>query len=284
MEDDDFPKTGGWTSAPRTFLVERHVADTMATAHWHDHVEVNLLLDGRMTYLFNGRQQQVEAGRMVLFWAAIPHQTIAVTSDAPLVCIYLPLVDFLALPIERASREAIMQGEFVAEPEAQTNAASEASKWVDEWEAGGEARRQLVVDEVKLAIRRLVLDHAEKKGAPNAASVPVTPAIRHTQRLTALINDRFSEALTLASISRDACIHPTTANRAFNDVLGIPVMEYLIRYRLSRAMQQLADTQDPIIDIAHNCGFGSNTRFYDVFRQRVGTTPRQFRLSTRGHG
>lgn len=277
---NELMKTDDPALSSRAFLIERHVADTMAAAHWHDHVEVNLLLDGSMTYLFNGRQEQVEACRLVLFWAAIPHQTIAVTPNAPLICIYLPLVDFLALPIDRASREAIMQGAFMAEPARRQGNPPAMAKWVDEWEAGDEVRRQLVVDEARLAVRRLVLDHAAQESVPKTATPPVTPAIRHTQTLTAYINARFSEALTLSSLAGEARIHPTTANRAFRDVLGISVMEYLTRYRLSRAMQQLANTNEAIVDIAHDCGFGSSTRFYDIFKQRTGTTPRQFRLAT----
>ena len=72
------------TLARGDFLIERHIATAMPAAHWHDHVELNLLLEGEMTYLFNGRREEVEAGRLVLFWAAIPHQTITITITPPL--------------------------------------------------------------------------------------------------------------------------------------------------------------------------------------------------------
>lgn len=277
----EFDETGEWTDSPRTFLIERHLADTMRTAHWHDHIEVNLLLGGDMTYLFNGRQEHVKAGRFGLFWAAIPHQTIFVTPDAPLICIYLPLADFLALPIGKASRQAIMQGAFVLQGARDPVSACVASRWADEWESGSELRRQLVFDEVKLAVRRIVLDQAEKDEVTSEPAIPVNPAVRHAQLLTDLINTHFAEKVTLTSLARLAGIHPTTLNRAFRDVLGISVMEYLTRYRLARAMQRLAETDEAIMEIAHGCGFGSNTRFYDIFMRRVGTTPRKFRLAAR---
>lgn len=273
---DDFLETGEWTQSPRAFLIERHMADTMRTAHWHDHIEINLLLDGSMTYLFNGRQEYVEAGRLVLFWAAIPHQTIFVTPDAPLICIYLPLVDFLALPIGKTARQAVMQGAFITQRTRQQMTSVTATQWIDEWEAGCGARRRLVLDEVKLAVRRLSLEHMDNGAAPNRPGSPVNTGC--VQLLTELISAQFAGPLTLASLSKAARVHPTTASRAFRDVLGISVMEYLARYRLTRAMQRLAETDDPIVEIAHDCGFGSQARFYDVFKQRTGTTPRQFRL------
>jgi len=280
MTDDHFSRSGEWAGSPRSFLIERHTADAMSAAHWHDHVEINLLLDGAMTYLFNGRQERVEAGRLVLFWAAIPHQTILVTPEAPLICAYLPLADFLALSIDKRARQAIMQGAFVVEPRRRETTPATVSAWVEEWGRGDPVRRQLIADEAKLRVRRLILDHADNRGlSVVAAATPVSPAIRHSEVLTDLINRHFSEPLNLVDLGRRANVHPTTANRAFRDVLGISVMEYLTRYRLARAMQRLAETEDSILEIALDCGFGSSSRFYDIFKQRTGTTPRQFRLS-----
>ena len=42
-------------------------------------------------------------------------------------------------------------------------------------------------------------------------------------------------------------------------------------------MQRLADTDEPILQIAYDCGFGSTSQFYELFRKRIGATPRQFR-------
>jgi AraC-like DNA-binding protein len=254
--EEETSVSGKWVASPRNFLIEQHVADTMTSAHWHDHIEINLLLEGAMTYLFNGKQEQVVAGRLVLFWAAIPHQTILVTPDSPLICVYLPLVDFLALPIDVTARQDVLQGAFVHQAGPSEGISASGARWVREWSGDGEARRSV-------------------------AAASTSPSIRHAQALTELIGRQYSEALTLHSIAKLARIHPTTANRAFRDVFGISVMEYLTRFRLSRSMQRLAETDDPIVQIAHGSGFGSTARFYHVFKQRTGSTPRQFRMAAR---
>lgn len=263
------------------FLIERHIADAMSAAHWHNHVELNFLMEGQMTYIFNGRQEQVDAGRLVLFWAAIPHRTIAVTSNAPLICIYLPLVDFLSLPIDRNVRQAIMQGRFSADTRPYPADAVLLPQWVADWEHGDMARRRLILDEVKLRIRRFVLDAPDdnhdfaRRRSPPAASI----AVQRTETLTDLIHTRYCESVSLPMLAGLAGIHPSTANKIFHSVLGISVNEYLTRYRLARAMQQLAETNSPILQIAYDCGFGSASRFYDIFKRRTGTTPRLFRSS-----
>jgi len=279
--EEETSVSGKWVASPRSFLIEQHVADTMTSAHWHDHIEINLLLEGAMTYLFNGKQEHVGTGRLVLFWAAIPHQTILVTPDSPLICVYLPLVDFLALPIDVTARQDVLQGAFVHQAGPSEGISASGARWVREWSGGDPARRQLVIDEVALGVRRLILDHADGEARRSVATASTSPSIRHAQALTELIGRQYCEALTLHSIAKLARIHPTTANRAFRDVFGISVMEYLTRFRLSRSMQRLAETDDPIVQIAHGSGFGSTARFYHVFRERTGSTPRQFRMAAR---
>jgi AraC family transcriptional regulator, melibiose operon regulatory protein len=267
------------------FQVERHIANAMGSAHWHDHVEVNLLLNGQMTYLFNGRRQHVEAGRLVLFWAAIPHRTIAVEDGAPLVCVYLPLIDFLALSIDRQVKQSVMQGMFLSDLRPDPADSATAVRWAADWQQATEVRRRLIADEVRLRVRRVALDRLDapaRVGAHPRAGPPGGQAsVRHAEALAELINRHHAERLTLESLAEMAGIHPSTANKSFRRVLGVSVNEYLIRYRLARAMQRLADTDEPILQITFDCGFGSSSQFYDAFRQRAGTTPKAFRSSVR---
>ncbi|WP_267553794.1 helix-turn-helix domain-containing protein [Rhizobium rhizogenes] len=272
---------GEWIGSRGQFLIERHTADAMAAAHWHDHVEVNLLLEGEMTYLFNGRQEQVEAGRLVLFWAAIPHQTIAVTANAPLVCAYLPLVDFLALPIDGEARQAIMQGRFLREGNRETPDTIMVPRWEKEWRTGSAVRQRLIVEEVRLRMRRLILDNSESADSTISIS-PVSSGgqtVRYVETLTNLINSQYANPISVTDLAGLAGIHASTANKAFRSVLGISVNDYLTRYRIARAMQRLTDTNDPVLQIGFDCGFGSSSRFYEIFKERTGTTPRQFRES-----
>ena len=270
-----------WIGAKGEFLIERHTADTMTSAHWHDHIEINLLLEGTMTYLFNGRQEQVDAGRLIVFWAAIPHQTIAVSDNAPLVCIYLPLTDFLSLPIDRDARQSIMQGRFLVERNLETTDFMSLPRWETEWRSGSDTRRRLVAEEVRLRMRRLILDQVEIESVEPTASPAslASHAVRHVEQLIDLINARYADPISVPDLADLANMHPTTANKAFRTLLGMSVNEYLTRYRITRAMQRLTDTDDPILQIGFDCGFGSSSRFYEIFKERTGTTPRRFRES-----
>ena len=260
------------------FEVEQHIAEPMSAAHWHDHVELNLLVSGEMSYLFNGREERVEAGHLVLFWAAVPHRTIEVEAGSPLICIYLPLAEMLSLPIEREAKQAVMQGSFLVAAGADALDVALASRWVADWTRGNNAIRRIIEEEVKLRVRRMLLSPlAVRPTARSGTGTAGRSQVRRAEELIELINRHYAEPLSLTRIAGMAGIHPSTATAAFRSVLGISLNEYLIRYRLAQAMHRLADTADPILDVAFSSGFGSTSRFYDLFKRRTGRSPNQFR-------
>ncbi|QEN85804.1 helix-turn-helix domain-containing protein [Labrys sp. KNU-23] len=265
-----------------SFHVESHVAGAMDAAHWHDHVELNLLLEGHMTYLFQGRRETVEAQRLALFWAAIPHRAIEVAPGSRLICLYFPFQDFMALPLAGSIRKAVMHGAFLRVAQIDTTDATTFQRWVDEWPGAAPARQRLLLDEACLRIRRLALDPLEASDSARhdgggERREGRSPSLDHAERMIEIINLRFGEELSIAAITAELGIHQTTATSAFRRVLGMSINEYILRFRLSQALHLLADTDRPILDVAYACGFGSASRFYDVFRARTGVTPRQFR-------
>ena len=55
-------------------------------------------------------------------------------------------------------------------------------------------------------------------------------------------------------------------------------MEFLTQQRLARSQHLLAMTDRTILDIALDSGFGSQARFYAVFKEYCKQTPREYRL------
>ncbi|MER3484247.1 MAG: hypothetical protein C4332_14975 [Meiothermus sp.] len=51
------------------------------------------------------------------------------------------------------------------------------------------------------------------------------------------------------------------------------VLEYLTQHRLAHAQRLLATTDQPVLEIAFEAGFGSSSRFYAVFEEKVGSHP-----------
>ena len=79
----------------------------------HNEIEVNLLTAGSLTYLFGGHRTTIEAGKLAVFWAAIPHQIVAFDGDEPYFVVTLPLSEFLRAGLELNVVNRILQGEIL---------------------------------------------------------------------------------------------------------------------------------------------------------------------------
>jgi len=65
--------------------------------------------------------------------------------------------------------------------------------------------------------------------------------------------------------------------RRFRQSLGLSPKEYLTRFRMERACQLLRETASTIGEIATAVGYAEQRRFSEVFRQQIGSTPREYR-------
>ena len=65
---------------------------------------------------------------------------------------------------------------------------------------------------------------------------------------------------------------------------GRTIRQHIEETRLARIRELLSSTDRPIADIAHGCGFASQTYFCDFCRRRLGCSPTDWRAKNRGAG
>lgn len=65
----------------------------------------------------------------------------------------------------------------------------------------------------------------------------------------------------------------------FKSEYGLTINEYLDSLRLTLAKEKLAQTQEPIVQIAFEVGFGSIAAFYRFFKKYTAIAPAEFRKS-----
>ena len=65
--------------------------------------------------------------------------------------------------------------------------------------------------------------------------------------------------------------------RKFKQTTGQTPKEYIIDYRLKRAIEKLENTSDSIAQIAFDCGFSSAVGFNHIFSKKTGMTPSKYR-------
>ena len=102
-----------------------------------------------------------------------------------------------------------------------------------------------------------------------------------TARQVGIITDYMDAHLTdKVTISELAALLDLTRFhfiRAFKQAAGVPPHQFLIRRRVDRAKDLLADSRSSIAEIAEMTGFGSPIQLTRAFRRVLGTTPSAMR-------
>jgi AraC family transcriptional regulator, activator of mtrCDE len=110
--------------------------------------------------------------------------------------------------------------------------------------------------------------------------------------LSALFDKKINRALgaihnnpeypwSLEDLARHAAMGRSSFAKKFNELVGIPAMQYLTQWRMQIAKQLLETTLLSIGDIAGKCGYESEFAFRKAFKKSVGINAAQFRREPR---
>ncbi|NES99309.1 MAG: helix-turn-helix transcriptional regulator [Sphaerospermopsis sp. SIO1G1] len=102
---------------------------------------------------------------------------------------------------------------------------------------------------------------------------------RQLQQVLDYIDANLGNEIKLADLAKIVGISQFYFGRLFKQSLGLSPYQYLLQQRVERAKKLLKTTEQPIIDIAFDCGFNSHSHLSTQFRQLTGMTPKADRTN-----
>jgi AraC family transcriptional regulator len=100
---------------------------------------------------------------------------------------------------------------------------------------------------------------------------------RWMPRVIEYLHAHFLECPTVNHLSAVAGVHPAHFARAFRSTFKRSPATYVRQLRLEWAADALAQTDQPLVDIAAASGFADQSHFTRAFRRHVGRTPAAYR-------
>lgn len=97
------------------------------------------------------------------------------------------------------------------------------------------------------------------------------------RKMLEYIHRNFAQDIALKDIADAASVSVSEALRSFRQIIGATPVQYLKKYRLSRAAQLLQETDLPVSEICGQCGFQDSSYFAKSFREVYGCTPGESR-------
>ena len=245
----------------------------------HNEIEFNLLKAGSLTYLLGGHRITIEAGRLAVFWAAIPHQIVAFEGEEPYFVVTLPLSEFLAIGLELEMVHRILEGELVIDSAIDACDALKFQRWEQDLREGDPVCERAVNLEVQARLLRL------------SRAISQCPTVRHpdptlsrADQLACYIARHYQQPLTAQMIAEANGLHPNYAMNLFRRAFGTTMTTLITQHRISHAQRLLVTTGGSILDVALASGFQSLSRFNEAFKTACGCSPRDYRKAHHGAG
>jgi AraC family transcriptional regulator, melibiose operon regulatory protein len=266
---------------PYGFTCVRWSPSPMRRPDHHSEVELNFLGSGSLTYLLGGRKVQVEAGRLAVFWAAIPHQIVAYGDETEYFVATIPFAWFRQCQLPERLVQPLLLGEVVREPDpARAQSDGELfTQWELDLSQPSEETRDVVMLEMEARLLRLAraLPVGPPPKRPTRARAKADASLSKAEQMACLIARQYAEPLSVDEIGRAAGLHPNYAMSLFRKAFGITMVEFLTQHRVSHAQRLLVTTDTKIVDVARSSGFNAISRFNDAFRRACGESPRDYR-------
>lgn len=139
-----------------------------------------------------------------------------------------------------------------------------------EFQTENDSSSQLILEGLVL---ELIGSFARYSSLLTPRNKPIPPWLL---RVCDLIEERYTEPITLQMLAREAGVHPVTLAREHRRHFKHPVGYVIRQKRIEFATRQIIDGNRSLAEIAVAAGFYDQTHFTKIFRAFIGTTPKRF--------
>ncbi len=252
-------------------------------SHWHDDVELLLVLSGQMTCIVNGEQKEICRDEGIFINARQVH---GVMSAEHCECEYV-MVRFHPM-ILCATRE--IENRFVTPVIANENYPFQVLKQDIEWERSvldAILRIYYMRHETTMEISALgqifviweqIFTHSGRVPAKIRES---TPQLTQLKKMISFIAENYQRKITLDDICLSGNMGKTSCCQVFQKYLNQTPNNYLTVFRLRKGAEMLVATDMPIVDISYEVGFSGASYFSEAFKKHMGGMPSEYRRKHR---
>ena len=103
------------------------------------------------------------------------------------------------------------------------------------------------------------------------------PHSRRINKIVQFVEKNYHHKISLEDVGELVGMSASSVSRFFKQRTRHNFWDYLNGFRIDRAAQMMIETEHTISEISYACGFNNLSNFNRVFRERIGTTPSDYR-------
>jgi AraC-like DNA-binding protein len=252
------------------------VEESVKTAPWnmnglhsHTHYEIYYLKKGTREYFFTNTSYHIEAPCIII----VPPYTMHMTEGGPFERVNLDVSEDSLNEYQKVIL-AEKSTKILKPTEEQAVELERLFKEMIETDRHGKH-----ADDILDALFGYTFYVIDKIESPNMDSVSFEKSYIPPLVLKAVnyLNVSYGENHTLDSLSKRFFVSKATIMYNFNKYLHCPPMDYLLMLRLSKAKEELMNTEKSIKEISESCGFSSPNYFSLIFKRKENISPGNYR-------
>ncbi len=246
-------------------------------AHWHNDLEILIILDGEMDYCIDGEIVTIRKNQAIFVNSKHIHYGFSKEKkESEMVCMLIDAENIY--PQSRFYTESIqplLRG--ITQPYGILNMEGEEGDIIMTILRLHQNADREDFSVMALSAALNVLHCLYDVFSKNQNGDKAERSLGVIKQMLRFIQDNYADNISLADIAAAGNICKSSCVSVFNQVLRQSPVDFLIEYRLNKARKMLSDTEYSISDIALSVGFSSMSYFTDRFKRMYGQTPRDYR-------
>ncbi len=241
--------------------------------HWHSNLEFDLVIDGMIKGVINGKPVDVYPGEFFFVNSGELHET---SSDD--ICALNTVTILLSYNLLREYCEDI--DSYYFDFSGNEKAKQKVKRLIIECAYLFEQKENFYELEISIVLRKIcsiLLNDCRKEKQEKGYNRYEQKSMINIKKAIGFMEKNFASSFSLADIALEIGMSPTYFSRFFKKNTGETFYSYLNKIRLYYAHRELLNSDHSITEIAFNNGFANVKSFIEVFKSVYNTTPSRYK-------
>lgn len=241
--------------------------------HWHNNLELNLVLEGSIKGKINGKKIFTSKGEIFFVNSGDLHETDAVDKNIIKAITILLSYDLLKEYFKEVDS-------YYFDLVENKNAQLKLKNIILECATLYQAKNEFYELELSIALRKIcsiLLKECSRKRQDIKYNRYEQKCIANLKKAITYMENHYTDELTLQSVAAEVGMAPTYFSRFIRKTTDETFYSYLTKIRLYHAYTELINSESSITEIAMNNGFVNVKSFIEYFKKVYKVPPARYR-------
>ncbi len=279
VKKDDFD----WRDNDIEIQTRRHSTTGM---HFHEFIELAYIVDGEIEHTAGGQTLKIKKGDVLLFDIGTPHgfksdnnEEIKITNVTFSPEFLLSIVDDSFIELVQSlflGGSVGFHDGYLCLTDADT---TEIGLLIEQMLEEQASRRPGYLKIIRSLLTTVIIKIFRLIPKPTSSET-VQLEQRLVNDIIEYTDNHAVKDLSVKNISKELFFSPSYLGRLFSRQTGQSLSKFIQDKKLFAAKELLLSTEKPIEEIMYSVGYSDKTHFYDVFLQKYGMKPGEYRKKT----